>query len=254
MAVTAQDIIYKSLRLLGVLASGEAPTAAEAQDSLYSLNSLIDSFASNPQFYFYTADDVFTLSTSSTSYTIGVGATFDTTRPIRIVGAFVRNNSTSVDTPVGIITEQYWNNISDKVSASAGLPTKILYRPTMTSTSGSGTGDCGTIVLYPRPSTAYTLHIRSEKMIRKYTDLTDTQPLPPGYQRLLELSLAVELAPEYGSKAAPETLAYLKTSLEALVRTNLGKIASSKIGSIPNSNVYTDTTIAGSQALNMQGG
>lgn len=315
--VTAQDIIYKSLRLLGVLASGEAPTAAEAQDSLYSLNSMIDSFSANPQFYYYSQDEKFTLTSAQRVYAMGndtvaaasatststlatvtttyphgletgdkittTGATpslynvsaatitvtsattftytvsgggsaatvapnytsadFVTNRPIRIVGAFIRNTTTNVDTPVGVITEQYWNNIPDKNSATvtSATPSKILYRPSM---------PFGQIFVYPTPSGTPELHIRSEKMIGSYSGLTSTQYLPPGYQRLLELSLAVEVAPEYGSRAAPETVAYLKTSLDALMRTNLGKVLSSKIGGIPNSNVYSDTTIAGSQALN----
>lgn len=316
--VTAQDIIYKSLRLLGVLASGEAPTAAEAQDSLYSLNSMIDSFAANPQFYYYSQDEKFTLTSAQRVYAMGndtvtsasatststlatvttstphgletgdkltmTGATpslynvssvaitvtsattftytvtgggaaatvppnytsadFVTNRPIRIVGAFIRTIATNVDTPMGVITEQYWNNIADKNSSTvtSTTPSKILYRPSM---------PFGQIFVYPTPSGTPELHIRSEKMIGSYSLLTSTQYLPPGYQRLLELSLAVELAPEYGSRAAPETVAYLKTSLEALMRTNLGKVLSSKIGGIPNSNVYSDTTIAGSQALNV---
>lgn len=308
MTISAQDIIYKSLRMLGVLASGEAPTAAEAQDSLYSLNSLIDSFSANPQYYYYTQDEIFTLTTkgiyaignsavsltsitrASTTATVttptphnletgdkvtvsGAGQSeynvtatitvtgpntftytvagspatpatgtivytsgdFYTTRPIRIVGAFTRDGS-SVDTPMGVITEQYWNNISDKTSTAA-VPQKILYRPSY---------PFGQIIIYPVPSGAPTLHLRSEKMIGSYAALTSTQYLPPGYQRLLELSLAVDLAPEYGSRAAPETVAYLKSDLENIMRTNLAKLPSSRIGAIPNSNIYTDQTVAGS--------
>ena len=59
-------------------------------------------------------------------------------------------------------------------------------------------------------------------------------------------------APEYGSRAAPETVAYLKSDLENIMRTNMGKILSSKIGAIPNSNIYTDQTVAGS--MGPQGG
>ena len=91
MAVNAQDIIYKSMRLLGVLASGEAPTAAEAQDSLYSLNSVIDSYSANPQYYFATLAEQFTTVNGQSTYTIGnepgvvPAADFVTNRPIRIV-------------------------------------------------------------------------------------------------------------------------------------------------------------------------
>lgn len=233
MAVNAQEIIYKSMRLLGVLASGEAPTAAEAQDSLYSLNSIIDSYSANPQFYFCTLAENFTTVNAQNTYTIGndpdttPAADWVTNRPIRIVGAFVRINN--VDTPLGLITEQYWTNISNK--ATAGTPTKLLYRPNT---------PYGQVLLYPTPNGAISIYLKSEKMIAKYATLVSTQYLPPGYQRLLELSLAMELAPEYGSRVSPEVVANLKNDLDSLIRTNIQKLPNSKIGNIPNSNIYND--------------
>jgi hypothetical protein len=313
MPVTAQNIIYKSLRLLGVLASGEAPSAAESQDSLYSLNSLIDSFAADPQYYYCTQDETFSLSAKSnycignasvditsltsvsttatavtsqphslqtgnsvtvsgaspaaynvtaqvtvltpTSFTYTVASTtspatgtpvftsgdFYTTRPVRIVGAFTRSAS-NVDSSLGLITEQYWTNITNK-SLSAATPTQVLYRPN---------SPFGQIIFYPVPTGTLSFHLKSEKMIGAYASLTDTQYLPFGYQRLLELALAVDLAPEYGSRAAPETVAYLKSDLQNIMRTNLAKLPSSKIGAVPNTNVYSDTTLAGSQAMASQ--
>lgn len=302
--VTSQNIIYKSLRLLGVLASGEAPSAAEAQDSLYSLNSIIDSFAANPQYYYTNLDEVFSTRASQSIYAIGnssmtissltsvtttatattaqphnlstgnyvtvsgatpagynvtatitvtgtntftytitsvagVAATgtlvytsgdFYTQRPLRIVGAFVRTGSgtAAVDTPIGLVTEQYWNNISDKAATSA-TPTTLVYRPTY---------PFGEVILYPTPSGVTSLHLKTERTLVSFASLTDQQYMPPGYQRLLELSLAVELAPEYGSRAAPETIAYIKSSLADIMRTNMQKLSSSKIGAIPNPNVY----------------
>lgn len=303
MPVTAQQIIYKSFRLLGLIASGEAPTAAEAQDSLYSLNSLIDSFSANPQYYYYTSDEYFSTRANQSSYAIGnetiqitsltrsgtvatavtaephgliagnrvkiTGATqadynvatatvssaslyafnydvannpvspatgspvftsadFFTPRPIRLVGGFTQVGS--VDTPLGLITEQYWNSISNK-STSASVAEKMLYRPS---------APFGQVILYPVPSTVGVLHLRTERMILPYVSLSDSQHLPPGYQRMLELSLALELAPEYGTRAAPETVAYLKTSLADILRTNIQKLPNSKIGNIPASNTYND--------------
>lgn len=302
--VTAQNLIYKSLRLLGVLASGEAPTAAEAQDSLYSLNSLIDSFAANPQYYYTNLDETFATRASQSIYAIGnssvsistltsvtttatattaqphnlstgnyvtvsgvtpanynvtaaitvtgtntftytivsasgaagtgtmvyTTADFYTQRPIRIVGAFIRTGSgtSAVDTPVGLVTEQYWNNIADK-AATATTPTTLVYRPTY---------PFGEVILYPTPSGVTSLHLKTERTLATFASLTDVQYMPPGYQRLLELSLAVELAPEYGSRAAPETIAYIKSSLADIMRTNMQKLSSSKIGTIPNPNVF----------------
>lgn len=310
MAVTAQQIIYKSLRLLGVLASGEAPTAAEAQDALYSLNSIIDAFSSNPQYYYTnlaepfsirvlqsnyaignssmsisTLTSVTTVATATTAaphnlatgnyvtvsgatpvgynvtaaitvtgtntftYTIvsvaGVAATgtlvytsgdFNTTRPIRIVGAFTRSGSGSaaIDTPIGIVTEQFWNNIADKASQAATITT-LVYRPTY---------PFGQVIVYPTPnSSSPVMYLKTEKTIQPYNSLTDAEYIPPGYQRLLELMLAVDLAPEYGSRAAPDSVALLRTELASIMRTNMQKISSSKIGAIPNPNV--DAVVAG---------
>lgn len=229
MAVTAQSIINKSLRLLGVLASGETTTAAEAEDSLYSLNSIIDSYAANPQYYFCTQAEQFTLVTGQNTYTIGndpaasPAANFVTSRPIRIVGAFVRSNN--VDTPLALITEQYWTNIATK--ATPGTPTKLLYRPTM---------PYGQILLYPTPSTSQQIFIKAEKMISAYPTLVSSQYLPPGYQRLLELALAMELAPEYGSQVKPEIIANLRADLDSLIRTNIQPLPVNKTDNVPNTN------------------
>jgi len=230
MAVTAQSLINKSLRLLGVLASGETTTADEAQDSLYSMNSTIDSFSANPQYYFCTQAEQFALVNYQNTYTIGndpdapTAADWVTARPVRIVGAFTRLNS--VDTPLALITEQYWTNITDK--AARGKPTKLLYRPNL---------PYGQVLLYPTPNTpGQTIFIKAERMIAKYATLVSTQYLPPGYQRLLELSLAMELAPEYGSQVKPEIIANLRADLDSLIRTNIQPLPVNKTDNVPNTN------------------
>lgn len=229
MAVTAQSIINKSLRLLGVLASGETTTADEAQDSLYSLNSIIDSFSANPQYYFCTQAEQFSLVAGQNTYTIGddpttsPAANFVATRPIRIVGAFVRIGN--VDTPLALITEQYWTNIATK--AASATPTKLLYRPNI---------PYGEIVVYPTPNVAISLFIKAERMISRYDTLFTSQYLPPGYQRLLELSLAMELAPEYGSQVKPEIIANLRADLDSLIRTNIQPLPVNKTDNVPNTN------------------
>lgn len=229
MAVTAQNIINKSLRLLGVLASGETTTADEAQDSLYSLNSIIDSFSANPQYYFCTQAEQFMLSAGVSTYTIGndpattPAANWITVRPIRIVGAFTRSNG--VDTPLALITDPYWTNIANK--SAVGAPAKLLYRPNI---------PYGEVVIYPVPTVALSIFIKAERMIQPYATLVSTQYLPPGYQRLLELSLAMELAPEYGSQVKPEIIANLRADLDSLIRTNIQPLPVNKTDNVPNTN------------------
>ena len=45
MATTASDQINRALRLLGVLAEGETPSAETSQDALIALNQMIDSWS-----------------------------------------------------------------------------------------------------------------------------------------------------------------------------------------------------------------
>jgi hypothetical protein len=287
---TAQALINKSLRLLGVLASGEAPTAAEAFDSLESLNALIDAYSANPMYYFTNLDEAFSLVAAQGSYCIGnsavpitslVGSTttatattayphsyqtgnkatisgatessfnvtavvtvtspttftyptasftgtatgtpvctagdFYTSRPIRLLAAFTRAGA--VDSPLAVITEQYWTNIQDKATAAA-IPTKILYRPNY---------PFGQLLLYGVPTGTPVLHLKSEKTISQYQSLTSEQLMPPGYLRLLQLSLAIDLAAEYGSRVPEQTVAFLKADLASLIKINMQDLQSSKL-------------------------
>tara|TARA_R110000868_G_scaffold410205_2_gene697601 strand:- start:112 stop:1014 length:903 start_codon:yes stop_codon:yes gene_type:complete len=291
---SAQTIINKSLRLLGVLASGEAPTAAEAFDALDSLNSLVDMYSANSAYYYTNLDETFTLVAAQGNYCIGnsavpivslIGVTttatattsyphsfqsgnkatisgavespfnitavvtvvsptvftypiasttatatgtpvctagdFYTVRPIRLLAAFTR--LTTVDSPLALITEQFWNNIADKALAAA-IPIKLLYRPNY---------PFGQIILYGVPTGTPVLHLKSEKTISQYTTLVSDQLIPPGYRRLLELSLAIDLAAEYGSRVPEQTLAYLKADLASLIQTNMQLLQTSKLQAQP---------------------
>jgi hypothetical protein len=140
------------------------------------------------------------------------------------VGAFVRISN--VDTPLALITEQYYTNIANK--AQAGTPQKLLYRPNI---------PYGQILVYPTPNAAgVPIFLKAERMIQSYTSLVSTQYLPPGYQRLLELSLAMELAPEYGSQVKPEIIANLRADLDSLIRTNIQPLPVNKTDNLPNTN------------------
>ena len=61
---TAGDQINRALRLLGVLAEGETPSAAVSQDGLTALNQMIDSWNTERLSVFSTQDQVFFWPTS----------------------------------------------------------------------------------------------------------------------------------------------------------------------------------------------
>ena len=60
MATTAGDQINAALRLIGMLAEGETPSADTSNDALNGLNQMIDSWNTERLSVFSTQDQVFT--------------------------------------------------------------------------------------------------------------------------------------------------------------------------------------------------
>ena len=293
---TAKEIIGKSLRSIGVIASGDAATAAEYVDCLYALNSIIDGISAGPGYYYTTHDEQFTLSnkaaycigndsvplasltssgttatattiiphglitgnkitvlgatesaynvtseitvvtpykftyavTSTTSPATGAPAItagdFATNRPIRCVGAYV--DTGGVLSPMAIITESYWTNVIDKTETGS-TPNRLLYRPNY---------PFGQFLVSPAPSGASILHLRLEKTIEKFSSIDQQRQLPPGYQRMLEIMLAVEVAPEFGGRVNEMSIAVMKDTLALIVDQNKRELINSSNGANGNGN------------------
>jgi len=135
-------------------------------------------------------------------------ADFNVARPVEIIGSFVR--ATSQDYPLGSMTERYWNAIALK-STQTPRPVRLLYRPGY---------PFGQILLYPVPSAAGDLHIKTRNCLQAYTTYQEDQPMPPGYRRALELALAIDSAPEYRERVAQETLLNLSAVYSTLWALN----------------------------------
>jgi len=81
---TAAEIIDGSLRLLGVLAEGETPSAAVMQDSIMAINQMIQSWHTERLSVFSTQDQVFTWPANVISRTLGPTGNFVGNRPIEV--------------------------------------------------------------------------------------------------------------------------------------------------------------------------
>jgi len=79
---TAGEQINRALRLLGVLAEGETPSAATSQDALMALNQMIDSWQTERLSVFSTQDQIFSWPSSLISRTLGPTGDFIGNRPI----------------------------------------------------------------------------------------------------------------------------------------------------------------------------
>lgn len=211
--MTALDLITGSLRLLGVLSSGDVPTANESTDGLTALNQMIGSWSVESLLIYTKAQETFTMIASQQSYTVGSGGNFNTTRPQKIENAAVRttNGSTTLDLPIEIINQDQWSNISVKTVQST-LPRKLF---------AQGTYPLETIYLWPTPSTGNTLVLWSWKPLSSFATINSSVDLPQGYVRALRYNLALELAPEYGSSPNPLVIAEAEVSKAAIKRMNI---------------------------------
>lgn len=202
---TALDLIKSAMRKVGVLTKTESPTSDEAVDALATLNAMLDSWANDSVNVPYRTLESFTLTAGTANYTIGTGGAFNTTKPILIKSAYLRDGTT--DSPIDIISDEEYSLISQK--ATQGDPDRLNF---------SNAYPLATIRLYPVPSSAYTLYVLSEKIIGNYS-LSTTVSLPPGWERAIVYQLAVELAPEYGQAVSNEVAAIALDSMSKIRRT-----------------------------------
>ncbi len=200
---TALDIIKSSMRKVGALTKTENPSADEAIDGLEMLNDLLASYSNDSMVVYARSVDSFTLSGGVSTYTIGSGGTFNTSRPIKAISAYIRIGG--VDYPLTTVNDEQFAQITYK--ATPGIPEVINF-----------TNDypLGTVKLYPVPSGSYTIFIVSEKQLTEFT-INQEVDLPAGWKRMLVYNLAMEMFPEYGQPATQEVKMIADES-KALVR------------------------------------
>lgn len=202
---TAGSIIRRALRLINVLASGENPSADEQADALEAMNDMIDSWRNESLMVYALRDEAFAVS-GAASYTIGSGGVFNTTRPVRIESAFIRQGD--IDYPIRVAGAKEWFGISDKTTAS-DYPDWLYYEPSMS---------LGKIFLYPVPSTG-TLHLVTWVPLGELT-ASETVAFPPGYREALTYQLAMRLGAEFGRPVPVDVAAIGSAAKKDIKRVN----------------------------------
>ena len=210
---TANALIARSLKLLGVVASGEAATADEATDAFDALNDLVNSWATERLTIYYTERISQTLTANTATYTIGSSGTINKARPIWIPYAGVVPAGETHEIPVEVLNLTQWTRIAIK-SQTSTFPTKIYYDHNFASS-------LATINVWPVPTTAPALIIYSPTALVVFADRTTSYNFPPGYERALRYNLAVELAPEYGVPLDPVIAAIAAESKGNIKRANI---------------------------------
>lgn len=204
---TANTIIARALRLIGVFGAGESAGAQEAADGLEALNDMIAGWTAKRLLIYSVNQVTATLAIGTNSYTIGPAGVIATARPTSVERAFIRVSG--VDYPLASLTrDQYMARITKSVTS---LPSGFYYDADLAA---------GTLYLWPAPALAYVLYFDAVQPFTAFAALTSDAQFPPEYDRLLKYGLAVEIAPEYGKTVSPDVREAFMDSMRSIKNNN----------------------------------
>jgi len=205
MEMTANDIIERSLVKARIISPGDAIPVAIGNQVFDELNGLLESWALENLMVIADVEESFALTSGISNYTYGEGGDFDSVRPIKIRNeSFIREGG--MDYPVSLVTLDVYRGKTDK--STSGRPRIMSYNPEYPLT---------VVYLWPTPSSAGSIHIKSSKTINRFTDRTTDVELEPGYSRAIISNLAVEISPNFGKKVSNE-LSYVATQSKKAIK------------------------------------
>jgi hypothetical protein len=208
---TAGDQIKGALRLLGVLAEGETPSAETSQDALSALNQMIDSWNTERLAVFSTQDQTFLWPSGQLSRTLGPTGDFVGNRPVLLDDAtYFRDPQTNVSYGIKFINQQQYDGIAVKTVTST-YPQVMFTNMTFPNIS---------MVIYPVPLRLLEWHFISVQELTRPAVLATQLTFPPGYLRAFRYNLACEMAPEFGVEPSAQVQRIAMYSKRNLKRIN----------------------------------
>jgi hypothetical protein len=241
---TGLDLVRAAMRLIQVSAVDTDLTAAELADGIQSLNRMLDQWGVEELMLYQVKREAFELITNQNPYTIGLGATWNTIRPIRIIDAYLtlNNGSIPVDYPMQVLNYDDYNAIRLK-TLSTNFPSYIYYQPSF---------PVGEVYIYPLyapndPSTQgpALITLTSWTPLPLITDPTCYIELPPGYWEAIVFNLAIRIAEEYQFDIRPTTVALAQNALRIIKRMNQRTVTLQTDTALMNTsqmryNIYSD--------------
>ena len=208
---TALDQITGAMRLLGMLAEGEEPSAAASQDGLLAMNQMLDSWSTERLAVFSTQDQMFTWPPNTISRTLGPTGDFVGNRPVLLDDStYFRDPSNGISFGIKILNQQQYNGIAVKTVTST-YPQVIWVNMNMPNID---------MYIYPVPTKALEWHFISVTELAEPATLSTVLVVPPGYLRAFRYCLACEMAPEFGVEPSPTVSRIAMVSKRDIKRIN----------------------------------
>ncbi|CAB4161687.1 hypothetical protein UFOVP761_43 [uncultured Caudovirales phage] len=208
---TVGELINGALRLIGMLAESETPSAATADDALVAMQQMIDSWSTERLSIFTTQEQVFTWPAGSLSRTLGPTGDFIGNRPIQLDDStYFIDPSNGISFGIKIINQQQYDGIAVKTVTSS-YPQVLWINTNYPNID---------MHIYPVPTRSLEWHFISVDPLTQPATLSTTLAFPPGYLRAFRYNLACEIAPEFGVEPSPQVQRIAMTSKRNLKRIN----------------------------------
>jgi hypothetical protein len=205
------ELINGALRLLGVLAEGEVPSAATADDALVAMQQMIESWNTERLSVFTTQDQVFTWPAGQLSQTLGPSGDFVGNRPILLDDStYFIDPSSGISYGIKLINQQQYDGIAVKTVTSS-YPQVLWVNTNYPDVD---------LHIYPVPTRALEWHFISVEPLDQPATLSTVLSFPPGYLRAFRYNLACEIAPEFGVEPSPQVQRIAMSSKRNLKRIN----------------------------------
>lgn len=221
---TAGALITSSLRLIGAIATGETPTAAEINDGINALNDLLENWSTQNLAVYDSPVLTFPTIAGQAVYTIGPGGNWNTVRPVRL-GDDSYCTFNGVDFPVDLIGQGEYDMIGLKTQQQPIIE-KMLY---------VNDNPLGIITLWPVPSGIVNITINPDRVLTAVADQSTTMVFPPGYLLPMRYHLGILLAPDYGRQISTEIASVATSSFASLKRANKVKRVATFDGALVDS-------------------
>lgn len=200
------------MRLIGALASGESPSAAEASDALTVLNQMMDAWSADRLQVFTINIGTFPLVPGQQVYTLGTGGNFNAPRPARIDRISIvslTNPAQPLELDIKIYTDQDWQ----------GIPVKNITTTLPLGVYPDGSFPFNNLSYWPIPNVVVNTILYGWTALTQFPDLVTDETFPPGYLEALRYNLAVRLIAEMPGNYNPVTMqAIMKIAVESLAR------------------------------------
>ena len=207
--IVVSDLIKSSMRLIGAIATGETPTADEANDGLLVLNDMLENWSTETLSVWGSSNQTFVLVPGQSIYTIGPAGNWNTDRPQDIDDAYM--TFSGVDFPVKVISQEEYNEINLK-SMQQPIVERLLYVNEF---------PLGRVTVWPVPTQANNITLTMNRILDFPVTLNQTLTGPPGFVKAIRYCLAVELAPEFGVEPSPTVVSVAADAKGDYKRANM---------------------------------